>query len=325
MFVGKKAFPFLRLMNIRSIRIMSQREAESVIQKVTGKPMYYTRTIQQLPNPVSRAAAAPNPPAAVFHTDGKWLANSSVSFDKFILTCTAARGSPSYIFKNMPLQRVSSISFQVLEVESGRGRICFGVTTINPANRCVSELPADPLQLKGNQRDWYTHTFSAVKGETITVMRSVKLFREQRSGDPYVEFMFKLQSLDAVYPFFCFSGGIKSIRLIPSEPSGPTGRRNPGHGADGGWGSLSRSQLNSPGAAARPPAPAPASTSTPASFDSDSGNECCICMDKKRVIICDPCGHAVYCAECKIKAESVAQKTCPICRAHVNKFIRFFA
>jgi hypothetical protein len=48
--------------------------------------------------------------------------------------------------------------------------------------------------------------------------------------------------------------------------------------------------------------------------------ECCICMERPKDHILDPCGHR-FCGTC---ADQLTQKKCPVCKLSFNKKIRIF-
>ena len=51
----------------------------------------------------------------------------------------------------------------------------------------------------------------------------------------------------------------------------------------------------------------------------NEGSMCCICMDKKREVAFDPCGHIVCCTTCVNYI-----KLCPLCRSAYRKTLRVF-
>jgi hypothetical protein len=49
------------------------------------------------------------------------------------------------------------------------------------------------------------------------------------------------------------------------------------------------------------------------------GQECCVCLSKRRTHVMIPCGHRAICEEC-----APAINTCPICRAAVTTKVKVF-
>jgi hypothetical protein len=47
---------------------------------------------------------------------------------------------------------------------------------------------------------------------------------------------------------------------------------------------------------------------------------CVICFEKKRNWACHPCGHFIYCADCKPQLNAAAPPPCAVCRTKVTRY-----
>ncbi len=48
-------------------------------------------------------------------------------------------------------------------------------------------------------------------------------------------------------------------------------------------------------------------------------NQCSVCLEHKRLMVCVPCGHLCICEECKSRVTK-----CPICREDIRECIHIF-
>lgn len=54
-------------------------------------------------------------------------------------------------------------------------------------------------------------------------------------------------------------------------------------------------------------------------YGGDDDPECCICMEKDKEAVFDPCGHYVCCYKCAEDIQHI-NMPCPICRQYFLKF-----
>lgn len=52
--------------------------------------------------------------------------------------------------------------------------------------------------------------------------------------------------------------------------------------------------------------------------------ECLICMTGAKVMMCVPCHHVVYCAECRDSVLRQGLRDCPVCRSPVTDYVRVY-
>lgn len=52
--------------------------------------------------------------------------------------------------------------------------------------------------------------------------------------------------------------------------------------------------------------------------------ECLVCMDGKREVAIDPCGHVALCKKCADRVMTSTRPKCPICRTRIVKMLRVF-
>jgi hypothetical protein len=71
------------------------------------------------------------------------------------------------------------------------------------------------------------------------------------------------------------------------------------------------------------PATPPAAAAPPAAPPTTGDAECLVCMDARREWLCVPCGHVVYCGDCKLRAEA-DRLPCPTCRQAVSQLVKVF-
>ena len=52
----------------------------------------------------------------------------------------------------------------------------------------------------------------------------------------------------------------------------------------------------------------------------EKNEKCKICLDSKKCILFQPCGHLISCEKCVTSLE----KKCPMCRQFINKFVKAY-
>ena len=302
---NRKAYPFIVLSGyVTSLKIIPEEEAAAHQPYSAVNP--FTANFDTILS--STGAGIPA-------LRGRWISNESCAFRSFVLTRIKC---PGYIFRNSPLDVGKPISIQIMEITGmTNGTMTIGVTSKDPVTIQVMNLSVYPamMNMTGSET-WKSHTLNEPLNTKLSIVRTfskvqVRIQERVGTGERVIN-AFDLEQSAKVYPFFCFNGDIRSIQLLNNNMEPITTDR--------------AANVRTAGAAKRKPIQVSktAAIAEKAAKSDAAQNECCICMDETRVIMCDPCHHVVYCEGCKQEAERQGTRTCPMCRTYVTSFVRIY-
>ena len=216
---------------------------------------------------------------------GRWISSESLVLTESFSATRTAGCFPCYLCRDLPLQSglTSSICFEVLDLSTKFGGIlCFGVASVPITEDSIKDLLVIPVMLmfsKEEKSRWFTSSIYVRKGEKVRILRSESAVMVVRQ-DKFTEnsLAFDLDREAVVYPFFCFTGAVTSIRLLNHNmESMPK------------WAPV-----------AKPRQSKAVPESEPKRKVEAEGFECGICKDKPRAYMCSPCNHVEYCEECML-------------------------
>lgn len=233
-----------------------------------------------------------------------WISNRNVALENGNhLKRKTTTGCRNYIFNSRAFEIGKSINLQVKEIDPlVPGTITFGVTTYAPESVSFNNLPTNSNELITNRfsKNWY---LSQDIIESIRTRQSLSLKRTVdgftvKTGFKQIRYLFYVDPLLTVYPFFNFNGSVRSIEIVTNSF------------ATFNMTAMAR-ELQSP---TRPPPPLPSS----------SEGKCVICLDAKADHMVSPCKHVALCQSCSAQTMTQSERKCPLCRKTIEIITKIF-
>ena len=240
----------------------------------------------------------------VFSVDS-WISNGNVSSKEGILTRGSRPGANRYyIFSNSAFIVGKALNFKIRQVDSNvPGTLTFGVTTYTPSSVTLENLPINSSELMTNRfcRNWYLsqdiiETGRATQG--VSLKRTPQGFT-LKTGFKQIRYLFYVDPLLTVYPFFNFNGGVRSIELVRNS----TALFNM---------SSMASELQSRQSSGR------------SIGSSAPEGKCVICLEDRADHMVVPCNHVAFCQSCAAPAMNRDERRCPLCRKNIERIIKIF-
>ena len=292
-FGRSRAHPFLMLTgSVSSVRILSAVPAD---RPHFGRPPAA---------PFQIAGLRLCPQDNSFSTES-WIANRNVTVNGPVLRRGCATGpNRNYIFSSKVFAVGKTIHFQVREADSlFPGTITFGVTTYTPDSVTLESLPINSSELTTNRfsRNWY---LSQDIIECIRLKQCLSLRRTPqgftlKTGFKQIRYLFYVDPLLTVYPFFNFNGAIRSIELVSNSAA-----------------AFSMTSIGNELQSASQSHNSTASTS--------SQGKCVICLDERANHMAVPCNHVAFCQSCSTQAMTHSDRKCPLCRKDIERISKIF-
>lgn len=293
-FGRSRAYPFLMLTgSVTSVRILPA---------VPSERPFYNRPAA-VPLNIAGLRLSPQDHS---YTTSDWIGNRNVSVNGLVLRRGCATGANrNYVFSSRAFAVGKTIQFQIRETDSlFPGTITFGVTTYAPDCVSLDSLPINSSELTTNRfsKNWYLSQ-DIIENTHLKQCLSVRRMPEGftiKTGFKQIRYLFYVDPLLTVYPFFNFNGAIRSIELI-SNSTAAFNRTAVGNELRS---AASHSQNNS------------SSTS--------SQGKCVICLDERADHMAVPCNHVAFCQSCSTQSMTHSDRKCPLCRKDIDRISKIF-